>query len=221
MAKQKEPKRLCCCGCEKMLSARAERCHREGQVPPRIAAVQRNQSKVSRLERHLSQSINKTVMSTVASTSHQVNTSGLRQDEFIDIDMSDLEHHLGQSPPASPFTNLFIPDSMVPDGTVITASVKPATAAIQVNRSVGKAKAALWTEWRAQRENVTVSDEEEDDELPGILFPEDDEDSDHDEDSEPDYQAVDDDIEASVAEALSWYFSILVNKICKIIKIFG
>ena len=25
----------------------------------------------------------------------------------------------------------------------------------------------------------------------------------------------------SVAEALSWYFSILVNKICKIMKIFG
>ena len=25
----------------------------------------------------------------------------------------------------------------------------------------------------------------------------------------------------SIAEALSWYFSILVNKICKIMKIFG
>ena len=185
-----------------MLSARAEHRHREGQVLPCIAAVQRNQSKVSGLEIHLSQSIKNTAMSTVASTSHQVNTSGLRQHEFVDIDMSASEHHLGQSPPASPFTNPFISDSMVPGGTVITASVKPATAANQVNRSVGKAKAALWTEWRAQREKVTVSDEEEDDELPGLVFPEDDEDSEDDEDneldedSEPDYQAVDDDIEA-------------------------
>ena len=45
MAKQKEPKRLCCCGCGKMLSARAERRHRDGQVPPRIAAIQQGQSR--------------------------------------------------------------------------------------------------------------------------------------------------------------------------------
>ena len=191
MAKEKEPKRLCRCGCGKMLSARAERRHRDGQVPPRIAAVQRNQSRVSRFETHES-----TVTFTVASSSHQVRTSGHGQDDNIDIDvdMLDSEHQ-----PASPFDNCFDAEAMVSEETIIAACDEPAT--VQVNISVGKAKAAVWTEWRARRENATVSDDEDDD-LPGLVTPEDDEDDDPDEDSEldgdsePDYQSVDDHIEA-------------------------
>lgn len=43
MAKQKEPKCLCCCRCGKMLSARTECHHHDGQVPPHIAAIQQSQ----------------------------------------------------------------------------------------------------------------------------------------------------------------------------------
>ena len=203
MVKEKEPKRLCRCGCGKMLSARAEHRHRDGEVPPRIAAVQGNQRQLTGVERHLSQSIKRTVVSTVASSSHQVETSDHLHDDNIDIDMLDSEHH--SMPSASPFDNSFGPNVTVPEETIIADGVEPATATIHVNRSVGRAKAAVWTEWRARRENATVSDDDEDDEdndLPGLVIPEDDEDSDSDEDSEPDeecqpdYQSVDDQIEA-------------------------
>ena len=203
MVKEKEPKRLCHCGCGKMLSARAEHHHRDGEVPPRIAAVQGNQRQLTGVERHLSQSIKRTVVSTVASSSHQVETSDHLHDDNIDIDMLDSEHH--SMPSASPFDNSFGPNVTVPEETIIADGVEPATATIHVNRSVGRAKAAVWTEWRARRENATVSDDDEDDEdndLPGLVIPEDDEDSDSDEDSEPDeecqpdYQSVDDQIEA-------------------------
>ena len=75
MPKKKEVKRLCRCGCDKMLSARAERRHREGKVPPRIAAVhwQKPQKKVSSGIPHLSQPIK-----TVATTSE---ASATRADE--------------------------------------------------------------------------------------------------------------------------------------------
>ena len=197
MVKEKELKRLCRCGCGKMLSARAERRHRDGQVPPRIAAVQGNQSQLTGVIRHLSRSIKRTVVSTVASSSHQVKTSNHLHDDNIDIEMSDSEHH--SMPSASPFDNSFGPDVTVPEETIIADGVEPAAATIHVNRSVGRAKAAVWTEWRARRENATISDDDEDDEeydLPGLVIPEDDEDSQPDEECQPDYQSVDDQIEA-------------------------
>ena len=46
MAKEKEPKHLCQCGCGKMLSAQAECCHSDGKVLPRIVAVQKSQTRV-------------------------------------------------------------------------------------------------------------------------------------------------------------------------------
>ena len=71
-----------------------------------------------------------------------------------------------------------------------------------VNTSVDDAKDVVWTEWRSKRENAAVSDDEDyeskrdsthedsDDDLEGLVEPED------DEDSEADSQSVDDRIEA-------------------------
>lgn len=156
-----------------MLSARAERRHRDGQVPPRIAAVQINPS--------VAKSIKKTLKST-----------GHGQDDFSMDEISDRV--------ASPM-------EIASDRDDATFSrddyVEPATAAS--NTSVDYARAAVLTEWRPQREKGTFSisddDEEEDntqdsipedsdDELVGLVMPED------DEDSENDSQSVDDRIEA-------------------------
>ena len=73
----------------------------------------------------------------VASNSHQVKTSGHRQDVNIDIDvdMSDLDHQ-----PASPFDidNSFDLEAMDHEETVLAACTEPVTAAVQVNISVGQ-----------------------------------------------------------------------------------
>jgi hypothetical protein len=76
------------------------------------------------------------------------------------------------------------------------AAIGPASVA------VNNARAAVWTEWRAHRERASVTDDEEDEttrdrdsghedsdeDLPGLVMPEDDEDSDN--------ESVDDRIEA-------------------------
>jgi hypothetical protein len=206
MGKDQEPKRLCRCGCGKMLSARAERRHRDGQVPPRIAAVQKNQTKVSAVPTHLIHSIKSPAQATstaphIASSSHQVKTSGQRQDDDIDMD-----HHSAASGFSTPNDNSFDddgdlpnlePDTPVAEDTVMTASIEPATAVIQDNRSVSNARAAVWTEWRARREKVTLSDDEENENTPHGS-PENSEDDllSDDEDSELDCHSVDDEIEA-------------------------
>jgi hypothetical protein len=78
-----------------------------------------------------------------------------------------------------------------------------------VNTSVKNARAAVWTDWRARRDKATISDDEDidlddgsahnsnhensdDEEVDGLIMPEDDEDSDNEYDS----QSVDDQIEA-------------------------
>jgi hypothetical protein len=203
MAKDhKEPKRLCRCGCDKWLSARAERRHRDGQVPPRIAAVQKSQSKVAAELGHLPQSINlKTVTSTAASarTLSHVNTSGHRQDDI------GMDENIDRVPSPMDFSlddAAILQDAelgvAVPDEIVMTASTESATPAL--NSSVDNARATVWSEWRPQREKVSEDEEDEnsadsghensDDELVGLVMPED------DDDSEPDSQSVEDRIEA-------------------------
>ena len=195
MAKDKEPKRLCRCGCGKLLSARAERRHRDGKVPPRIAAVQKKQSKVLAGPPHLIHSIKSTATSTagaqVAGGSNHVNAFNPREEDDSNIDME--QDFSGVLSPM----DIILDDDPVPPTPVLG----PPTAVLQDNISVSKAKAAVWTDWRAQRENVAISDDE-DGGLPGLAMPENDEGSDPDEDgevdedSEPDSQSVDDDIEA-------------------------
>ena len=193
MAKDKEPKRLCCCGCGKLLSARAECRHHDGKVPPRIAAVQKNQSKVLAGPPHLIHSIKSMATSTAAAQaaggSNHINAFNPREEDDINMEQDFFRV-------SSPM-DIILDDDPVPPTPVL----RPPTVVLQDNISVSKAKAAVWTDWRAQRENVAISDDE-DGGLPRLAMTEDDEDSDPDEDrevdedSEPDSQSVDDDIEA-------------------------
>jgi hypothetical protein len=158
-----------------MLSARAERRHRDGQVPPRIAAVR---------------SSKKTVRATMTVSGHE--------QEDISMDGSGNSNR-GASPsdyaaiePATAAVDNRGPSPM--DHPLDYPTIGPATAA------VNNARAAVLTEWRAHRERASVSDDEEDEttrdsghedsdeDLPGLIMPEDDEDSDN--------ESVDDRIEA-------------------------
>ena len=192
MPKKKEAKRLCRCGCGKMLSARAERRHREGKVPPRIAAVhwQKPQKKVSSGIPHLSQ-----LIKTVATTSE---ASATRADEDFNWVPSPMSVFSDNEP--------ILPEFPEPEDNIMMTTAnnnEPVTTAT-VNTSVEKARAAVWSEWRAQRENEDVSDDEEDnninpedsshknsdDEQVGLVDAED------DGDSEDECNSVDDQIEA-------------------------
>jgi hypothetical protein len=186
MPKEKEPKRQCRCGCGKMLSARAERRHRDGQVPPRIAAVQPTAARAGSPSRHLNTSEHR----------H-------RQDRH-DISLDEEPGGLGLPTPMDFLSDDdailqdLEPDIVVPEETVATGSIQPAAPA--VNPSVINAQAAALSNWRKQRK-APVSDDEDDEnsQHSGVQL----EDSDDkrqmpedDEDSEDDSNSVDDRIEA-------------------------
>jgi hypothetical protein len=200
MAKDKEPKRLCRCGCGKMLSARAERRHRDGQVPPRIAAAQMSQRQAAAGLGRLTESIKKT------SRDVKVPASGHEQE---DMSMDDEIFNRLRVPSPMDFASEDVATGILQEDvheaparreSPTIATIEPATAAL--SNSVANARAAVWTDWRAQREGVTVSSDEEladssgelsEEELPGLITPEDDEDEDLD--NEHDYQSVDDQVE--------------------------
>ena len=147
MPKKKEAKRLCRCGCDKMLSARAERRHREGKVPPRIAAVRKPQKKVSSGIPHHSQPI----MTDAATTS--------------DASATHAEEDFNRVPsPMSVFSDdvPILPEFPEPEDDMTIANNNEPVTTAAVNTSVEKARAAVWSEWRAQREIEGVSDDEED-----------------------------------------------------------
>ena len=172
-----------------MLSARAERRHRDGKVPPRIAAVQKKESRhegASGLGRNSRDDIS------MAKNPDRVPSP---METTLDGDYCDYAAISQELPAAFEHDNETFP----------VATVEPATSSFDT--SVDNARAAVWTEWRPQRENRTVSDDEQedntqdsghdsadsDDELVGLVMPEDDEDS---HDSEHDSQSVNDRIEA-------------------------
>ena len=204
MAKEKEPKCLCWCGCGKMLSEGAEHCHRDGKVPPCIAAVQKSQTRVKAGISKL-QSFNRTA--SLTSTAAQEDIGMDENSNRVPSPISDSNAAILQDlEPEVPV--------MVPEETMMTQTA--------INPSVKNARAAVWTEWQAQRENATVLNDEEDentqddghknsddDELDGLVMPED------DEDNEYDSQSVDDWIEAEwekewaelgVLYLLCWFF---------------
>lgn len=194
MAKDKEPKRLCRCGCGNMISARAERRHRDGQVSGRIAAAQKSQTKSSIALGHLTQSIKS--KSTSTSTSANIASSSRHVNDGIEQNFIRLPSPMDVSSDDTPILPDVEPD-VQPD-----VLVTEETATAVPNGSVDNARAFVWTKWRAQRRKATVSDEEDnedltfhedsdsEDELVGPVLPED------DEDSVDDSQSVDDRIEA-------------------------
>jgi len=169
MAKQKEAKRLCRCGCGKMLSARTERRHRDGQVPPRIAAIQQSQSHISKSGR-CTRPIKKTQDSSMDSDNSDTNMPSLMDTR--------------NDTPTFPDVEVTGPEFDEPAVAFPTA----------VNGSIVNARAAVWAEWRTGRGAVSddeIEEEEHDsgnecseDELLGL------------EDDEVDTQSVDDRIEA-------------------------
>jgi hypothetical protein len=181
MTKVKEPKRLCRCGCGKMLSARAERRHRDGQVPPRIAAIQNSQSKVTKHGGRVSQSFEKIITS---STSHHARAASEEQEDAS----MDESSYRAPSP-----MDIALDDT----GTLLDVERESA----ELDDAVVNAKAAVLAEWRTER--AVVSDDEDasevqdsshessEDELPGLV-----EDDEVEEDEEEDSQSVDDRVEA-------------------------
>ena len=148
MAKDKEPKRLCRCGCGKWISARAERRHRDGQVPPRIAAVQKSKSKVSAGLAHLSKiTASANVTSTPPRTSHHHN-----------VNTSDSEHRRDNISMEEDSDRVPSPMDYQSDNG---AGIEPTTNTPVLNTSVNNARAAVWNNWRPQRKKATDSDDEE------------------------------------------------------------
>jgi hypothetical protein len=177
MTKVKEPKRLCRCGCGKMLSARAERRHRDGQVPPRIAAIQNSQSNVTKHGGRISQSNERIITS---SASRHTRAASEEQE---DVSMSEGSYR-APSPMDIPLDDT----GSLPDVERKSAELEDA---------VVHAKAAVWAEWRTERAVVSddddaseVQDESSEDELPGLV------EDDEVEDDEEDSQSVDDRVEA-------------------------
>ena len=125
---------------------------------------------------------------------HEVAVPGESGHELEQEDM-----RIDQPRVPSPMDNHEVP---APGEPAMSTAIEPATAHAAVNKSVANAWATVWTEWRAQREGVTLTSDEEDanssckifdEEQPGLIMPEDDEDEDSDD--EHDYQSVDDQVE--------------------------
>lgn len=171
----KEPKHLCRCGCGKMLSARTERRHRDGQVPPRIAAIQQSQSKVTKSIGRRTQPIKK----------------------LEDSEPSIMDEGSDRAP--SPM------DTRCDDSELYEPAILfPAAVNDSESQAVANARAAVLAEWRMDRGAVSDSDDdsgeekdyesshlESEEELPGL---EDGESADSE--SEDDTQSVDNRIEA-------------------------
>jgi len=185
MTKVKEPKRLCHCGCGKMLSACTERHHRDGQVPPCIAAIQNSQSKAPKHIDHLTQSLDKTIGS---SASYHARAASEEQE---DVSMGEGSYRAPS------------PMDISLDDTAPVQDVESDSA--ELEDAVANAKAALLAEWRTNRA-VVLDDEDADEvqdsshksleeELPGLVD-DDDDDEEEEEEEEEDSRSVDDRVEA-------------------------
>ena len=179
MTKVKEPKRLCRCGCGKMLSTRAERRHRDGQVPPRIAAIQNSQSKAPKHIDRLTQPLDKTIGS---SASYHARAASAAQE---DVSMGEGSYRAPS------------PMDISLDDTAPLQDVESDHSA-ELEDAVANAKAALLAEWQTNR--AVISDDEDADEvqdsghesseeeLPGLI-----DDDDEEEEEDEDSRSVDDD----------------------------
>ena len=127
--KVKEPKRLCRCGCGKILSARAERRHRDGQLPPRLAAIQSSRKSVCAATATTTTGNTPTVHITptcLASTSaHQHDVSSTsrcsRHDKHSRHEQEDISMDVNSNRGASPLAMDIQPDHV---------TIEPAAAAV-------------------------------------------------------------------------------------------
>ena len=168
-----------------MLSARTERCHHDGQVPPRIAAIQNSQSKALKHIDCLTQPLDKTIGS---SASYYARAASAAQE---DVSMGEGSYR------APSLMDISL------DDTAPLQDVESDSA--ELEDAVANAKVALLAEWQTNRA-VILDDEDVDEvqdsshesseeELPGLI--DDDEDSDEEEEEEDeDSRSVDDRVEA-------------------------
>ena len=152
--------------------------HHDGKVPPCIAVVQKKQSKLEVVPAVLGRQDN------------------ISMDKISDQAPSQIE--ITSDHDYAMISQDFEPN----DKTLMVATIELEPATANFNTSLNNARATVWTEWRPQREKRTDSDDEQednsqksshedlDDELVGMVMPED------DKDSENDSHSVDDLIEA-------------------------